>query len=96
VYVGGAHRYLLICVARNPQLGLRIGDATKRTLVDIATYGEPPTNGKPIARDASAQFRYKWGQIGCLTWETSALSGSIIALGRPAFWRSSAVPLACH
>ena len=36
-YVGGAHRYLLICVARNPQLGLRIGDATKRTLVDIAT-----------------------------------------------------------
>src|SRR5215813_5535024 len=36
-YVGGAHRYLLICAARNPQLGLRIGDATKRTLVDIAT-----------------------------------------------------------
>src|SRR5262252_6566107 len=31
VYVGGTHRYLLICVARNPQLGLRIGDATKRT-----------------------------------------------------------------
>ena len=37
VYIGGAHHYLLICVARNPQLGLRIGDATKRTLVDIAT-----------------------------------------------------------
>src|SRR6516225_7326284 len=36
VYVRGAHRYLLICVSRNPQLGLRIGYATKRTLVDIA------------------------------------------------------------
>src|SRR6516165_2882062 len=31
VYVDGAHHYLLFCVARNPQLGLRIGDATKRT-----------------------------------------------------------------
>ena len=29
-------------VSRNPQLGLRIGDATKRTLLDVATRRLPP------------------------------------------------------
>ena len=42
---------------------LEEGRASQRKLAtlpfDAAGFG----HGKPIARDASAQFRYKWGQL---------------------------------